>query len=94
MYSIKYTKDFEKSLKKIRRSGFAKKNEEVLALVIDVLASGKALDKKHKDHQLKGSYKKYRECHILNDLLLMYRIENNELILVLADIGTHSQLFG
>lgn len=59
-----------------------------------MLASGKVLDKKYKDHQLKGEYKDYRECHVLNDLLLMYKIENDELILVLANIGSHSQLFG
>lgn len=94
MYRIKSTKDFEKSLKKIRRARFTKNNEEILAFVIDFLASGKSLDRKYKDHQLKGEYKNYRECHILNDLLLMYTIEKGELVLILINIGSHSQLFG
>lgn len=94
MYSIKRTKGFEKSLKKIRRAGLTKKNEEVLAAVIDALAGGKTLDRKYKDHQLKGEHKAYRECHVLNDVVLMYMIEKRELVLVLIDIGSHSRLFG
>lgn len=92
MYRIFAASSYRKSYKKLARSG--KFSVKEIDDVVNILASGKALDKKHKDHQLKGNYKKYRECHILNDFLLMYRIENNELILVLADIGTHSQLFG
>ncbi len=94
MYTIRRTKGFEKSFKKIRHAGLTKKNERVIASVVDVLATGKVLDKKYRDHQLTGNMKDYRECHVLNDLLLMYRIENEELILVLVDIGSHSQLFG
>ena len=35
----------------------------------------------------------YRECHIKGDLLLIYKIEKENLILILVDIGSHSQLF-
>jgi mRNA interferase YafQ len=94
MYRIRHAKEFDKSLRKIRHSGFTKKDEELLAAVIDILASGGSLDKRYKDHQLKGEFKDYRECHVLNDLLLMYKIEKGELILVLINIGSHSQLFG
>lgn len=93
MYIIKRTREFEKSFKKIRRAGLAKKDEIILASIIDTLASGRVLDKKYKDHQLQGEYKNYRECHVLYDLLLMYRIEDDELVLVLINIGSHSQLF-
>lgn len=94
MYTIRLTKGFEKSFKKIRHSGLTKKNERVIASIVDVLAAGKILDKRYKDHQLMGNMKDYRECHVLNDLLLMYRIDNEELVLLLIDIGSHSQLFG
>ena len=62
--------------------------------VIDQLANGKVLSPKYKDHQLTGSLKEYRECHIKNDLLLMYQKQDEMLILSLVDIGTHSNMFG
>ncbi|EKD23745.1 MAG: Toxin-antitoxin system, toxin component, RelE family [uncultured bacterium] len=86
------TSSYKKSFKKLAKSGIFPVTE--IDRVVDMLASGELLDKKYKDHQLRGEYKNYRECHILNDLLLMYRIENKELVLILIDIGSHSQLFG
>ena len=94
MYLIKRTKDFEKSFKKLKRVGLTKKTRDTLEFVIDNLASNKKLEEKYKDHQLRGELGFFRECHILNDLLLIYKIEKNELILVLVDIGSHAQLFG
>ena len=52
------------------------------------------MDRKHRDHALKGDFKGYRECHIKPDVLLIYKIEKDVLILVLADIGSHTNLFG
>ena len=94
MYLITRTKTFEKSFKKLAKSGFAKKNKLVVELVIDKIASGRALDKKYKDHALSGQFADYRECHNLNDLLLVNKIEKKELIIKLIKIGSHSQLFG
>lgn len=93
MYKIFRTKDFEKSLKKIEQSGkFKNKTRENLQEAIIILSVGKNLPKEYKDHRLLGELKKYRECHIKGDLLLVYKIEKYELILVLVDIGTHSYL--
>ena len=94
MYLIKRTKDFEKSFKKLKLAGLAKTKIETIEFVINTLASNKKLSQKHKDHQLKGELASYRECHISNDLLLVYKIEKDELILILVDIGSHSQIFG
>jgi mRNA interferase YafQ len=69
-------------------------NDEEEASYIDVvykLLNGIELDYKYKDHQLKGSLKEFRECHIKPDLLLIYSIEHN--ILELVNIGSHSELF-
>ncbi|MFA5023094.1 MAG: type II toxin-antitoxin system YafQ family toxin [Candidatus Paceibacterota bacterium] len=93
MYLIKRTKDFAKSFEKLKRAGLTKSKRETIEFVVDTLASGKKLSHRHKDHQLKGELASYRECHIFNDLLLVYKIENDELILVLVDIGSHSQIF-
>ncbi|MDA3833929.1 MAG: type II toxin-antitoxin system YafQ family toxin [Spirochaetales bacterium] len=39
------------------------------------------------DHQLKGTLKDCRECHVEPDWLLVYRIEGSELCLIRT--GTH-----
>ncbi len=59
----------------------------------NILQSGGELDKKYHDHELKGKYKNFRECHIQPDWLLIYLIENDILTLTLIDTGTHADLF-
>ena len=61
--------------------------------IIDKLRRCIPLDEKHKDHELKGQYKGFRECHIQTDWLLIYLVENDVLVLTLVDTGTHSDLF-
>lgn len=65
----------------------------LLQEVVDLLASGETLPDKYRDHSLTGDYNGYRECHVLPDWLLIYRIENDFLILGLTRTGTHSDLF-
>lgn len=91
MYNIYYTKRFLKSVKKVLSSGKIK-NEEII-FVTDILSSGDKLPKKYKDHPLQGDYDGFRECHIKFDVLLVYKIKGKELILLIFDIGTHSNLF-
>ena len=42
------------------------------------------------DHELTDNYAGHRECHVLSDLLLIYRIYKNILIFELVNTGTHS----
>ncbi|MBX2670484.1 type II toxin-antitoxin system YafQ family toxin, partial [Campylobacter jejuni] len=42
---------------------------------------------------LKGNYIGFRECHIQQDLLLVYQKQDDKLILYLLRIGSHSELF-
>ena len=58
-----------------------------------MLSKGKVLPEKHKNHPLKGIYKGYYDCHVLPDLVLIYKIEKERLVLILFDIDTHSNLF-
>ena len=44
------------------------------------------------DHELTGNYAGHRECHVLPDLLLIYRIYKNILILELVNTRNHSDL--
>ena len=68
-------------------------NIKLLENVVDILASGKKLPPKYKNHPLKGKYTGCFDCHILPDWVLIYKIEKDDLILLLVDTGTHSDLF-
>ena len=67
---------------------------ELLEEVIAALAMGKTLPEKHKDHALTGNWVGHRECRVLSNWLLIYRIEDEVLVLTLARTGTHGDLFG
>lgn len=91
MYTPFPTKQYEKSFKKLKHSG--KFNEIELNKAIDILCRGEKLNPIYQDHDLRGEYDGYRECHIQGDILLIYRTEEQKLVLVLFDIGSHSELF-
>ena len=91
MYYKHYTKRFQKSYKKIIRSGKIKRQE--IEGVVKVLAEGSTLSPKYKDHLLHGSMAGLHECHIRPDVLLIYQIKAKEFVLVLLNIGSHSELF-
>ena len=90
MYSVRPTTKFQKDLKRIAKRGY---DISLLTEVIKKLVNGERLPEKNKDHALSGDYSGYRECHITPDWLLIYEIENDELILYLTRTGTHSDLF-
>ena len=69
-------------------------NIDLLDDIIIKLANDEQLDEKNKDHGLSGNWEGHRECHILPDWLLIYRIEDDVLVLTLSRTGTHSDLFG
>lgn len=90
-YIVKPTTQFKKDFKlAMKRSMKIELLEEVIAM----LAMGETLPDKHKDHALTGNWVGHRECHILPDWLLIYRIEDEVLVLTLARTGTHSDIFG
>ena len=91
-YKVDFTNSFRKEYKKIKKQG---ENLDKIKIVIDKLACGEILDKKYKDHKLTDSknYIDCRECHIEPDWLLIYRIQEKELVLLLVETGSHSDLF-
>ena len=90
-YTVKTTSQFKKDFKLAMKRGL---NIDLLEIVIATLALGEPLPDKNKDHALTGNWIGHRECHILPDWLLIYRIEEEVLILTLARSGSHSDLFG
>lgn len=91
MYNIVYTARMKRDARLMKKRG---KNMNKLVEVLNLLASAEPLPEKYKDHQLTGSLKDFRECHIEPDWLLMYQIFKNELILSATATGTHTDLFG
>lgn len=91
MYQIEFTNEMKRNVKLMRKRG---KNLSKLTEVLDILANGQPLPSKNKDHQLTGSLKEFRECHIEPDWLLVYQIRDDILILTATATGTHADLFG
>ena len=92
MLKIKYQSQFKKDYKKAVKQGF---DPKILETVLGYLVLRKPLPLKYKDHMLRDSrdYKKVRECHLTPDMLLVYQIKEEELILRLIRMGSHSELF-
>ena len=67
---------------------------DLLDDIIRALTRGETLPEKYQDHALTADWIGHRECHIQPDWLLIYRIENNVLVLTLTRTGSHSDLFG
>lgn len=85
------TKKFEKQLKLMKKRGY---NLKLLYNIIQKLAKKEKLPIKNKDHNLIGNYNGTRECHIASNWLLIYKYDKeNNLILILLETGTHSDLF-
>ena len=92
MYAVQPTRRYEKSLKRLIRSGrFSILDVDA---VINVLRMGRKLDAQYRNHSLHGEYARCFECHIKSDLLLIYELNEAEQILTTVDIGSHSDLFG
>lgn len=90
MLTIKYHTMFKKDFKRIKKRGY---DISRLEKIVELLANEVPLPEQFKDHNLSGNYNGFRECHIAPDWLLIYQVNNNELVLVLSITGSHSDLF-
>lgn len=90
-YSFETTSRFRSSLKKVCSYRNFKKVE--YDTVIALLLSGERLPFKYKNHKLHGNMQDFQECHISNDIVLIYKYNNDALVLLAIDIGSHSDLF-
>jgi mRNA interferase YafQ len=89
MRSIRRDTQFKSDVKRLIRRG---KDMDKLKEIIDRLVCAQELPARTGDHQLKGTLKDCRKCHIEGDWLLIYRIEGSELCLIRT--GSHADLFG
>ena len=90
MFSLKYSSRFKKELKAYKHDNdFLAELEKVL----DILAKGDSLPDKYRNHQLIGEFKGCSECHVRPDIILIYKIEKSDLVVLLLRVGSHSNLF-
>lgn len=90
MLKIVLSNQFKKDLKLAQKRGL---KLELLTEIVNKLSNQEDLPPKNRDHYLSGEYAGYRECHIQPDWLLIYRVEDEDLLLLLFRTGTHSDLF-
>jgi len=93
MYKIGYSSSFKKDLKTLKKRSL--QNFESLRSFIKKLQTTgyQGIDQKHKPHKLSGNYSSHCECHILNDLLIIWLQNDIEKTIILVRTGTHSDLF-
>ncbi len=92
MYILERTNRFKKDFKLCIKKGLDIKK---LYTILNILQKGEPISQKFKDHQLVESkeFKNCRELHIEPDWLLIYKYNNEKIILILVRTGTHSDLF-
>ena len=90
MLNIVLSNQFKRDLKLAHKR---KLDIALLNAVVEILANEEKLAPKHRDHELKGNFAGFRECHISPDWLLIYRVDGDDLILFLSRTGSHADLF-
>ena len=84
---ISIAKSFKKDMaKQLLHLASAEWAEELNSLV-----HKKALPEKYRDHALIGNWKGFRDCHVKPDLVLIYKLHDDEI--ELHHLKTHSELF-
>ncbi len=84
------TTQFERDKKKAIKQ---KKDLQKLVVVMENLIKELPLDPKYCDHALKVSWSGFRDCHVENDWVLIYKINKDKRQIIFARLGTHSELF-
>ncbi len=92
MRTIEWTAAFRRDYKRTRTTPRHRDIETLLPQIVDLLANSKPLAEKHRDHVLGGNWKGHRECHLKPDLLLIYKLPDQD-TLRLTRMGSHSELF-
>ncbi len=93
MRTIKHSSLLKKDFKRATANPLhAHDLPKMLSHIVAFLAQDQPLPAKNRDHELLGSWRGHRECHIKPDRLLIYQKPDAEL-LRLVRLGSHSDLF-
>lgn len=89
-YEIKVKGSFKRSFKRCLKRGL---DEKIFIEAVSILAETGTLPPKYRPHALSGKYEGCMECHLQPDWLLIWKQYDKELVLILVDMGSHSDLF-
>lgn len=87
-YEIKTTTEFDRSFKRLDAD-----DRQEVRNVINTIANRLTLGRKYRDHPLKGDKTGLRDCHVKPDLVLIYKLEQDIMILTAMNVGSHSHVF-
>jgi len=90
MYRITYTHQFKKDLRRCQKRGL---EMAALRTVVQLLAQTGTLPQTYRPHKLSGTLSGYWECHIKPDWLLLWQQNDDELVLLMTNTGTHADIF-
>lgn len=91
MYTIERSNEFKKAFKRCVKRGLDISKFET---AINILSQTGSLPQQYRPHKLSSKYGGLWECHIQSDWLLIWRQDDEHLILVLIATGSHSDIFG
>ena len=90
MLDLRFTNQFKKDYKLAQKRGY---DLSEFQEIVDKLRNREPLDPKYKDHPLSNNWKNHRDFHLHPDVVVIYCIKNNNLILEMLRMGSHSDLF-
>jgi mRNA interferase YafQ len=93
MRTIERSNAFKRDYKREAKGQHRATLDADLVPILSALANDEALEPRHRDHELSGTWRGFRECHVRPDLLLIYRQPEAD-NLQLARLGSHSELCG
>lgn len=91
MRALERTKAFKRDYRRVLATPRHRDIEELLPLVLTLLATDAPLPPKFADHPLRGEWKAFRDCHIKSDLLLIYRKVGRDVLQVIR-LASHSEI--
>lgn len=91
MYSLEYTNRFKKDVKRCQKRGL---DINLLMTAIKILVEKGSLPESYKPHKLVGkNFSDKWECHIQPDWLLVWEQHDDQLLMIMTNTGSHSDLF-
>lgn len=90
MWNVARRTQFKKDYKRIAKSGIQIDDFE---FILTEICSKRPLPQKYNDHNLSGNWKGRRECHVKPDILLIYKVDDVNQLIILERIGSHAGLF-
>ena len=89
-YTIRVTKRFIKDAELCKRRGY---DMHIMHKAMQMLAENGTLPEQYRPHKLTGNYSGMWECHLRPDWLMVWKPNENEMVMLFSRTGSHSDLF-